>query len=514
MRAGSANCRRRRRDTESNSSPAGARLGPDAPPRRAPGPAAVSWGRGGRAAREPRAGRPGAGEVSGARPPGRGAAARFSGASALPAAAVGAAAGRGWAGRGRPGCQPLPGPPAPGHGRGAACGAFCRARARERRAGLGGFVRPGAGGGAGAGGSCGVRGPRAGAGWGRGSCVCVCVCLRRRAGEPGAEDPRADRGAAGGRTGARLGFVSLWKTWWAFFLVGLDPPGVGGGAAAAQLRVARAPGPARLSAGPAAAPELACAPGRARRVPGSAPDASGRLPQPGAPVAGPHSPGSAPARARSAHGAAGPRAPGRTDAPGTARGSRGAAARVGGGGPAGPPLALAPTARRRASVLPLLRGAVRRLAPVRPARPRASHPRRFPPPLARLPFSRPAPRESCFPKFAQVVSESPQGWLAARGAGERGPSPGLAGRRRGSPGRRVARLAEGALAFPRTPGACFGDETRAGRPFFRRLPTSSPKAPSLWESAQWRGAEDGRATRGRLRPHLRVGSSMSLLPPG
>lgn len=120
-----------------------------------------------------------------------------------------------------------------------------------------------------------------------------------------------------------MGFVSLWKTWWAFFLVGLDPPGVGGGAAAAQLRVARAPGPARLSAGPAAAPELACAPGRARRVPGSAPDASGRLPQPGAPAAGPHSPGSAPARARSAHGAAGPRAPGRTDAPGTARGSRG-----------------------------------------------------------------------------------------------------------------------------------------------------------------------------------------------
>lgn len=42
MRAGSANCRRRRRDTESNSSPAGARLGPDAPPRRAPGPAALS----------------------------------------------------------------------------------------------------------------------------------------------------------------------------------------------------------------------------------------------------------------------------------------------------------------------------------------------------------------------------------------------------------------------------------------------------------------------------------------
>lgn len=110
--------------------------------------------------------------------------------------------------------------------------------------------------------------------------------------------------------GLTLGFVSLWETWWAlFFLIGLDPSVLGGGAAVAELRkVSRAPGPPRLSAGPAVAPELAVR-SRPRLVgdPALHLMRSGRLSHPGAPAARSHSPSNTPARAQNAHNLAGPR---------------------------------------------------------------------------------------------------------------------------------------------------------------------------------------------------------------
>lgn len=66
-----------------------------------------------------------------------------------------------------------------------------------------------------------------------------------------------------GQRGARLGHAWVLfffeKTWWAlFFLIGLDLPFLGGGAAVAEpRRVSRARGPFRLSEGLAVARELA-----------------------------------------------------------------------------------------------------------------------------------------------------------------------------------------------------------------------------------------------------------------
>lgn len=81
-------------------------------------------------------------------------------------------------------------------------------------------------------------------------------------------------------------------------------------------RVSRAPGPPRLSAGPAVAPELAV---RLRPhsvgVPALHLMRSGCLSHPSAPAARSHGPWSTPTRARDEHGFAGPRTRWRTDAP-------------------------------------------------------------------------------------------------------------------------------------------------------------------------------------------------------
>lgn len=73
-------------------------------------------------------------------------------------------------------------------------------------------------------------------------------------------------------------------------------------------RVSRAPGPPRLSAGPAVARELAVRSGpRSVGAPALHLMRSGCVSQPGAPAARSHSPSNAPARARNAHHLAGPR---------------------------------------------------------------------------------------------------------------------------------------------------------------------------------------------------------------
>lgn len=254
--------------------------------------------------------------------------------------------------------------------------------------------------------------------------------------------------------GLTLGFVSLWETWWAlFFLIGLDPSVLGGGAAVAELRkVSRAPGPPRLSAGPAVAPELAVR-SRPRLVgdPALHLMRSGRLSHPGAPAARSHSPSNTPARAQNAHNLAGPRthwnaqtrsvrthSPAPWDAlsvPGPGMPAAGARGR----GPCRSlprVTALGRRARARRSLLAFPLTTLRRafvLSPSLRGRSTSSplsprHPARsdfrpsfgslslslFPSPVPFLSLVW-LPGKSCFSKFAEVVSKSPWGWLRTGG---------------------------------------------------------------------------------------------------
>lgn len=180
-------------------------------------------------------------------------------------------------------------------------------------------------------------------------------------------------------------------------------------------RVSRAPGPPRLSAGPAVAPELAVRSGpRSVGAPALHLMHSGCVSQPGAPAARSHSPSNAPARARNAHHLAGPADPTeRTDARCSdllprslgrsqraraghpARRRRGSRPWVGEGGPAAPFSPFLPQLAVGLLCFPFAAGRVRLLAlsPRRPACPDSAFrpgPFRFPSSLTRLLFSLPS----------------------------------------------------------------------------------------------------------------------------
>lgn len=202
-------------------------------------------------------------------------------------------------------------------------------------------------------------------------------------------------------------------------------------------RVSRAPGPPRLSAGPAVARELAVRSGpRSVGAPALHLMHSGCVSQPGAPAARSHSPSNAPARARNAHHLAGPRThrnaqtrgaaihpPAPRDARNVPRPAPCPSLPVvtapGPRGRAGSSLLAFPsTTRCRAFVLPLRRGAgppPRALA----RRPACPDSRLSFGSLSLSLFPNPAPLlsavwlpgKSCFPKFAEVASKSLWGWL-------------------------------------------------------------------------------------------------------